>query len=937
MADESRPRTVPILGPAELPATAERQRLDSAVAGTEPWQHWGTYLSERAWGTVREDYSANGDAWNYFPYEHSRSRTYRWNEDGLAGWCDREQFLCFGWGFWNGQDDHLKERPFGLTNDQGNHGEDVKDYWFYTDNTPTHSYASVVYKYPQERFPYEELVAVNGSRSTEDPEYKLFDALEQMWRENRYFDITVEYAKASPHDMVCRMTAINRGPEAATLTAAAQWWFRNLWSWQLGDEPPRIERTTTGATLEHPKLGRFWCYVQAGEPTGGESVDGATRETGVGDAAHVDWMFCENNTNNEVVFGTPNATAYVKDGINDAIVGGHTERVNGQEGSKAGAVASATIPAGGSWTVTVRFSPTELAEPFADTDAIIAQRHHEADEYYDAWQRRSLTEDERLVQRQAIAGLLWSKQFYNYHVTRWMKGDETMPPPPPERWHGRNAKWKHIVNEDVLLMPDAWEYPWYAAWDLAFHAVTMALVDPAFAKKQIIYMMSSLYQHPHGAIPAYEWDFSNTNPPTLAWAAWEVYLLDAASTGTPDLGFLATSYRGLFANLQSWLNTQDPLGKDLYAGGFLGMDNIGVFNRDHPLPTGGQLVQSDGTAWVAQMVIQMGEIALELRKHYPGYEVDIEKLLLDFAILSTALESGRDGVSLWNDEVGFYCDAIVHPDGSHNQLGVVSMQALIPVLANAAVAAVGRPGDEEYQMAPELMALREKVLKHHPEFKGTVALTPDHGDGSALLFTAVKPDRLRRILARMSDPAELLSDYGLRSLSARYRDEPYTFWVGETPYELPYWPAESKNKMFGGNSNWRGPIWFPINILLIQSLLTYDAFFGDTISFEHPTGSGTQCNLADIAENIAERLINIFVRDDDGRRVVFGDQDYFQNDPHWRDLVPFYEYFDGDDGHGCGAMHQTGWTATVAILLQLKGRFRATRAATREGRNDDGA
>ncbi len=896
--------------------TAEQTRLDDCHRGTAAWQHWGTYLSERAWGTVREDYSANGDAWNYFPYDDARSRTYRWNEDGLAGWCDRKQFLCFGLGFWNGLDSHIKERPFGLTNEQGNHGEDVKDYWFFTDNTPTHSYASAVYKYPQEAFPYEDLITTNGALGTIDPEYKLYDALEDMWLANRYFDITVEYAKADPEDMICRITAVNRGPAEASLHIAAQMWFRNLWSWEFGNEIPRIRRTTDGVTLDHHELGTRWSYATTTAPTYSGGTHAGSR------VPPIRWMFCENNTNNERIFGTDNATRYVKDGINNAIVGGDDSAVSTEFGSKAAAVAVASIPAGGSWTMTTRFSPRELSDPFADADTILAARRREADDYYDSWQRPTLQADEKRVQRQAIAGLLWSKQFYNYHVTRWLKGDETLPEPPPERWHGRNSRWKHAVNEDVLLMPDAWEYPWYAAWDLAFHAVTMALVDAPFAKKQVIYMLSSLYQHPHGEVPAYEWDFSNTNPPVLAWATWQIYVLDAASTGEPDIGFLGTAYRGLLSCLNSWLNTKDPLGKDLYAGGFLGMDNIGVFNRDHPLPTGGNLVQSDGTAWVAHLIMQMAEIALELRRHYPGYDNDIEKLLLDFAILSSALEHGRDGVSLWNDEVGFYCDSIVDPDGGHNQLGVVSMQALIPLLAVAAIGVAKDPHGPNYGLAPELAQLREKVLKHHPEFQGSVALTPDLGDGHALLFSVVKRERLRRILEHMLDPNELLSEFGIRSLSARYRDEPYTFWVGDQGFDLPYWPAESKNKMFGGNSNWRGPIWFPINLMLLQSLLAYDSFFGNTMEIEYPTGSGNHMRLALVAEDLSKRLTRIFVRGEDGRRVVFGNNDYFQHDEHWRDLVPFYEYFDGDDGHGCGASHQTGWTATVAILLQFAGRLR---------------
>ncbi|MDQ1246768.1 MAG: hypothetical protein QG597_1136, partial [Actinomycetota bacterium] len=684
--------------------------------------------------------------------------------------------------------------------------------------------------------------------------------------------------------------------------------YRNVWSWEVDAEAPTIGLARGGISTEHPNLGRRWIYAHS-------------------DDADVRWLFCHNETNTEVLFGQPNTSPYPKDGINNAIVHGDTSTVNDGVGSKAAAVIDATVAPGASLTLWVRFSPVELDDPFTDAATILATRHTEADDYYQAWQRPSLTDDEKLVQRQAIAGLLWCKQFYNYHVTRWLKGDPTSPPPPAERWHGRNSGWKHIVNEDVLLMPDAWEYPWYATWDSAFHIVTMAMVDPAFAKRQTILLTSSLYQHPHGELPAYEWDFSNTNPPVLAWAAWQVYLLDAASTGERDLGFLATAYRGLLLKLTSWLNTQDPLGKDLFAGGFLGMDNIGIFNRDDPLPTGGQLVQSDGTAWVAQLVAQMAEIALELSRHFPGYDTDLERLLLDFAMMCSALEDGRDGVSLWNDDIGFYCDAIVHPDGSATQLGVVSMQSLIPVLASVAIAVdtTGLGPELNYGLAPALAQLRERVLRHHPEFHGSVSLRPSEGDGSSMLFAVVRPERLTRILAHLLSPEELLSDHGIRSLSRRYQDTPYTFWVGEGEHRLPYWPAESRDSMFGGNSNWRGPIWFPINLLLLQSLLDYDSYFGGTFTVEYPTGSGHHTTLAEVAKDITNRLTSIFVRGDDGRRVVLGTNDYFQTDPHWRDLVTFYEYFDGDDGHGCGASHQTGWTATVAILLQLGGRLRVSR------------
>ncbi|MCB0914510.1 MAG: glucosidase [Actinobacteria bacterium] len=895
-------------------ATAEQRRLDDAEAGRAHWQRWGTYLSERAWGTVREDYSADGDAWNYFPYDAARSRAYRWNEDGLAGWCDSRQILCFGLGLWNGVDRHLKERPFGLTNEQGNHGEDVKEYWFYTDNTPTHSYASMVYKYPQVAFPYDDLVATNAQRSTAEPEYELFDALADDWLANRYFDIQVEYAKVDPEDLCVRITATNRAAEAAELHLLWQAWYRNTWSWEEDSEAPFIGLAKGGVSTEHPELGRRWLYAKADND--GTPID-------------VHWLFCENETNNQALFGTQNASLYCKDGINDAVVDGRHERANDGSGSKAAAVARATVAAGAEFTMWVRFSPVELDEPFTHVPETLDTRRAEADEFYQSVAPAGLDADQSLVQRQALAGLLWCKQFYNYHVTRWLQGDPTGPPPPPERWRGRNSNWKHIVNEDVLLMPDAWEYPWYASWDMGFHCVTMALIDPRFAKHQLNHMLSSLYQHPHGQLPAYEWNFSDTNPPVLAWAAWQVYILDAEMSGTPDVNFLAKIFRGLISSLTNWLTTEDPAGDDLFAGGFLGMDNIGIFNRDTPLPTGGHLVQSDGTAWVAHMALQMAEMALELSRHSHGYTDMIEKMLLNFAIVSNVLETGRDGVSLWNDDAGFYCDAIVHPDGSATQLGVISLQAVIPMLACAAIPVetgsgpgYARTADTvatRESLGAKALQLRDRVLAHHPEFHGSVALPAQEGAGGAMLFAVVRPERLRRILTHLLNPAEMLSDHGIRSLSAAYRDDPYTFWVGGDARTLPYWPAESGDRMFGGNSNWRGPVWLPINLMVVQSLLAYDSYFGDTFAVEYPTGSGVDVSLAEVANDISTRLVSLFTRGDDGRRPVFGTNDYFQTDPHWRDLVPFYEYFDGDDGHGCGASHQTGWTAAVALLLQFSG------------------
>lgn len=888
--------------------TAEQKRLDAAVAGTTPWQRWGTYVSERAWGTVREDYSADGDAWTYFPFEDSHRRAYRWNEDALAGWCDDKQTICLGLGLWNGADEVLKERPYGLTNSQGNHGEDVKDYWFFTDNTPTHSYASMVYKYPQAEFPYRDLRDTNAARDCDQPEYELFDALESSWRENRYFDVTVEYAKAGPEDVICRTTITNRGPDPAPIHVAAQLWYRNTWSWEVGQRAPLIGLAKGGISTDHPTIGRRWFYA---------------RVVGRSGPTHgIEWMFCENNTNNEAVFGSDSETPFTKDGINNAIVGGDHSAVNGDGGSKAAAVATATLDAGATMVLLTRFTDTELDAPFDDADAVISSRHQEADEFYHAWQPPTLSDDERLVQRQAVAGLLWCKQFYNYHVHRWLHGDPTQPPPPAERLKGRNSRWQHIVNENVLSMPDAWEYPWYAAWDMGFHAVTMALVDSAFAKRQITLMLSSLYQHPHGQIPAYEWNFSDTNPPVLAWAAWQIYLVDYRVTGIADTSFLATVFRALLMSLTEWFNTKDPAGDDLFAGGFLGMDNIGVFNRDEPLPTGGRLAEVDGTAWVAQMALQLTEIAVELSHTHHGYRADISKLLLDFTIVANVLEKGIDGYSLWNDDDGFYGDVIVNPDGSSTQLGVISLQSVIPLLACISVPVNQTSEGLDGHVDKVMEELRDHLLRHHPEFTGSVALSASQGDGTAVLYSVVDSTRLRRILSHLLAESEMLSDFGIRSVSAAYRDTPYEFQVGDTTYSVPYWPAESQNRMFGGNSNWRGPIWFPINLMLVQSLLAYDSFFGDTLAVDFPTGSYNQVSLADVAKGLTLRLTRIFLRDEDGNRAVFGDNDYFQQDPNWRDLVPFYEYFDGDSGRGLGASHQTGWTATVALLLQFGGQLR---------------
>ena len=879
-------------------SSAEQDRLDEVGAGSSDWRRWGTYLSERAWGTVREDYSDDGDAWSYFPFEHARSRAYRWNEDGLAGWCDRDQIICMGIALWNGNDEFLKERPYGLSNEQGNHGEDVKDYWFYTDNLPTHAYAAMVYKYPQAAFPYEDLLRTNQSRGQDVGEYELFDALREEWLAHRYFDVAVEYAKASPEDFFCRVTVTNRGPEAATIHVLPQLWYRNTWSWESDEVAPRITRCRKGvATTRHPDLGERWFSVTSS----------------TGDVP--DLLFCENETNNQLLFGSANDSSCPKDGVNDYVVHGNSDAINANEGSKVAAYAFAALDSGETLTVTVRLAPEELELPFADADTVLAVRKAEADEFYGNLAAADLSVDERLVQRQALAGLLWCKQFYSYRVRRWLKGDPGQPVPPAVRWTGRNTDWQHFAISDVILMPDAWEYPWFAAWDLAFHCVAMALIDPEYAKQQVLVLQQSTAQHPHGQIPAYEWSFGDTNPPVHAWAGWQVYQLDRARTGTGDRDFLTKVYRSTTLTAMWWLNQKDASNRGVFGGGFLGMDTIGVFDRDHSLPTGGTLAQVDGTAWMAALTIHLLEMTIELSSADPGYLRMLGRWVWDAWLIANALEKGSDHVSFWNEATDFYHDVIELPDGTSRSLEVFSMQGVVPLFAGFAIPVTATDAVRTIKRCLDELS---RVYEHTDR---DVDLELTGGDGSHYMLAVVHQDRLAAILERALDPQQFLSPNGIRSMSAYHRDHPYTYRVHGTDHVVDYAPAESRNRMFGGNSNWRGPVWLPTNFLFVQALNSYARFLGDTFVVPDPADPTGRASLVDIGDRMARRLTGLMVRDEHGRRAVFGANEYFQSDPHWRDLVPFYEYFDGDTGRGLGASHQTGWTATVALLLQFRGKL----------------
>ncbi len=876
--------------------TREEARLNEDHERRVHWKRWGPYLSERQWGTVREDYSAHGTAWDEFPHEHARARAYRWGEDGLAGISDNHQRLCFALSLWNGRDPILKERLFGLTGSEGNHGEDVKEYYFYLDSTPTHSYMKYLYKYPQAAFPYANLVAENRHRDRRAPEYELLDT--HVFDGGRYFDVTVEYAKAGSDDILVRISAANRGPEAAALQLLPTLWFRNTWSWTPGGERPRMRAIATDAgdaavEAEHPSLGRRWLHC-AGAP---------------------ELLFTENATNAERLWGVPNTEPYTKDGIDRFVVHGEAHAINRAGiGTKVAASYQMTLAPGETRTVELRLTDCPFgARPFGEGfDAIFAERRREADEFYATVIPATLSTDARQVMRQAFAGLLWSKQFYHYDVRAWLDGDPAGPPPPAERRRGRNREWRHLYNEDVISMPDKWEYPWYAAWDLAFHCVPLALVDPAFAKSQLLLFLREWYMHPNGQIPAYEWALGDVNPPVHAWAALRVYKIEKKRRGVGDRAFLEKIFQKLLLNFTWWVNRKDAEGRNVFQGGFLGLDNIGVFDRSAPLPGGGHLEQSDGTSWMGMYCLNMLAIALELAHDNRAYEDVASKFFEHFVYIAHALND-KTPIELWDDEDGFYYDALHLPDGSIHKLKVRSMVGLIPLFAVEAL---------EPEIVDRLPGFKRRMqwfIDNKPEFRNHLDSTRQSPAGERRLLTLVPRQRLRRVLERMLDETEFLSPHGIRALSAHHRDHPYVFDCSGQQYRVAYEPAESSTGLFGGNSNWRGPIWMPMNFLLIEALQRLDWYYGFTFQVECPTGGGRLLSLWEVSQELSRRIVRIFVKDDDGRRPVYGPIEKFQKDPHWRDLVQFFEYFHGDTGAGIGASHQTGWTGLVAKLLEQSG------------------
>ncbi|HET9402171.1 MAG TPA: hypothetical protein VFO34_14595 [Candidatus Acidoferrales bacterium] len=870
------------------------------------WKRWGPYVSNREWGTVREDYSSSGTAWDYFPHEHARSRAYRWGEDGIAGLCDDNQRICIALAMWNGRDPILKERMFGLTANEGNHGEDVKEYYFFLDSTPTHSYMKFLYKYPQTEFPYARLVAENRKRSRTEPEFDLSDS--GVFDENRYFDVVVEYAKASADDILIRITASNRGPDTAGLVLLPTLWFRNRWAWGRDSDLARVLRAqlpqdagVVAIELEEQMYGKRWLFAE-GRP---------------------ELLFTENETNFEKLFGVTNAKPHVKDAFHDYVIERKDGAVNPAEtGTKSAALYRLDLSAGATSTIRLRFtdklpqSPSMLGLFGDEFDSIFKSRKSEADEFYAVCNqsRRNLSDDARNVMRQAFSGLLWNKQFYHYDVHTWLQGDPAQPPPPAERLNGRNHRWPTLFTHDVMSMPDNWEFPWFAAWDLAFHTIPLAMVDPDYAKEQLILLMREWYMHPNGQFPAYEWGFSDVNPPVHAWAAWRVYKIEGRVRGRLDREFLVRAFHKLLLNFTWWVNRKDPEGMNVFEGGFLGLDNIGVFDRSAPLPIGGHLEQSDGTSWVAMYCLNMLAMAIELAKHDIAYEDVATKFFEHFVYISEAMNNrGGAGMALWDDEDGFYYDVLHLPDSTRHFMKVRSMVGLIPLLA------VETLEPEAIKRLTGFRARMQWFIQNKPAFCEYMDTSSTSDGAQRILLSLVNRDRLPRVLRYMLDENEFLSPHGIRSISKYHKFHPYVLKLDGIERRVGYEPAESQSGMFGGNSNWRGPVWMPMNYLLVEALQKFHWYYKDSLQVEYPTGAAQKTNLWQIAAELSHRLTRLFQRQPDGTRAGMAKLARFQNDPHWRDLILFHEYFDGDNGAGLGASHQTGWTSLVAKLLEQNG------------------
>jgi len=864
--------------------------------GGNDWKQWGPYLTDRQWGTVREDYSQGGDAWQYITHDAARSKTYRWGEEGIAGISDSKQLICFAIALWNKKDPIIKERYFGVTGAEGNHGEDVKELYYYVDNTPTHSYMKMLYKYPQQEYPYKWLVEENKRRSKTEPEFELIDT--GIFNEDKYFDVFIEYAKADENDILIKISVYNRGKEAAAINVLPTIWCRNTWDWGYENykyKPEMMSSNTGDILLTHKYLGDYTLYIDKSKDKGEPSI-----------------LFCDNETNNQKLYNTPNNSAFVKDGINNFIVQGNKGGINlNNIGTKAAVNFDTIIEGGACETFQLRLTNKTNPQPFADFDAIFTNAIRNADDFYGEIQNELTNEDEKLVQRQAFAGMLWSKQFFYYDVDKWLKGDPAQPTPPAQRKYGRNATWRHLNNADVISMPDKWEYPWYASWDLAFHCIPFAMIDPEFAKQQLLLLTKEWYMHPNGQLPAYEWSFSDVNPPVHAWSSFRVFKIDEKSNGKPDIPFLESIFHKLLLNFTWWVNRKDTGGNNIFEGGFLGLDNIGVFDRSSPLPTGGYIEQADGTSWMAMYSLNLMRIALELSRYNPVYQDMATKFFEHFLYIAEAMSNmGSNGGGLWDEQDQFFYDVLKQPNGKCTPLKVRSMVGLIPLFAVEVLDA------ELLNSVPEFKKRLEWFLLHRPELSSLVSRWQDKNAGEMHLLSLLREHRIEKILKRMLDEEEFLGDYGIRALSKFHEKQPYQFFVDGKRFSVEYTPGESNSSLFGGNSNWRGPIWMPVNFLVVESLQRFHFYYGNNFTLECPTGSNQFLSLNDIAEMIASRLSKLFLRDQNGRRPVFGTNEKLQNDPNFNNYLWFYEYFHGDTGRGVGASHQTGWTGLIARLLQ---------------------